>query len=219
MNLYLIRHGRQNSDLCNVNVPLCDAGKKQAELVAKRLKNYQIGMIFSSDLIRAQETAAIINQTLRVPHRIDERLREISFGQLEGLSNSEILQQYGDFIREKNKRDRDIAYPGGECGKDVFKRGKKALDEWTTKARELESYQNIAVVTHGGWIRAMLAGILSNDFSKKLMFAKDLENCSITQIRIEQTDTEDKFYIERVNDFAHLEVDETLLRKNFKKGI
>ncbi len=219
MNIYLIRHGRQNSDLCNVNVPLCEAGKKQAELVADRLKRYQIGMLFSSDLIRAKETAEIINQTLHVPHMIDKRLREISFGKLEGLSDAEIIKQYGEFIEEKNKREKDIAYPGGECGADVFQRGKESIKEWMKSAREQTCYQNIAVVTHGGWIRSILAGVLQGDFAKKLMFAKDLENCSITQLRVEQTTQQDRIYIERVNDFAHLEQDETLLRKNFKKGI
>ena len=38
MRIYLIRHGRQNSPLCNVNVPLSDAGKRQAELLGERLK-------------------------------------------------------------------------------------------------------------------------------------------------------------------------------------
>ena len=36
MRIYLIRHGRQNSPLCNVNVPLSDAGKRQAELLGER---------------------------------------------------------------------------------------------------------------------------------------------------------------------------------------
>ena len=35
MRIYLIRHGRQNSPLCNVNVPLSDAGKRQAELLGE----------------------------------------------------------------------------------------------------------------------------------------------------------------------------------------
>ena len=42
MRIYLIRHGRQNSPLCNVNVPLSDAGKRQAELLGERLKKESI---------------------------------------------------------------------------------------------------------------------------------------------------------------------------------
>ena len=53
MRSYLIRHGRQNSPLCNVNVPLSDAGRRQAELLGERLKKESIDAVWSSDLIRA----------------------------------------------------------------------------------------------------------------------------------------------------------------------
>ena len=59
MIFYLIRHGRQNSSDCNVNVPLADAGIKQAELLGKRLRNYSIDAVYCSDLIRAKQTAEI----------------------------------------------------------------------------------------------------------------------------------------------------------------
>ena len=67
MRIYLIRHGRQNSPLCNVNVPLSDAGRRQAELLGKRLKKESIDAVWSSDLIRARETADIINEKIRAP--------------------------------------------------------------------------------------------------------------------------------------------------------
>ena len=51
MRIYLIRHGRQNSPLCNVNVPLSDAGRRQAELLGKRLKKEAIDAVWASDLI------------------------------------------------------------------------------------------------------------------------------------------------------------------------
>ena len=57
MIFYLIRHGRQNSSDCNVNVPLADAGIKQAKLLGKRLRNYSIDAVYCSDLIRAKQTA------------------------------------------------------------------------------------------------------------------------------------------------------------------
>ena len=48
MRIYLIRHGRQNSPLCNVNVPLSDAGRRQAELLGERLKKESISFCRSS---------------------------------------------------------------------------------------------------------------------------------------------------------------------------
>ena len=45
MNIYLIRHGRQNSKLCNVDVELSPEGREQADLVGKRLKKRQTLLI------------------------------------------------------------------------------------------------------------------------------------------------------------------------------
>ena len=73
MNIYLIRHGRQNSRLCNVDVELSKEGREQADLLGKRLEKYDIDAVYSSQLIRAKETADIINSHLNKPRFIDER--------------------------------------------------------------------------------------------------------------------------------------------------
>ena len=116
MKIYLIRHGRQNSDLCNVDVPLCKEGIIQAELTADRLKKYDIDALYSSNLIRAVETAEIINRQLKVSHTIDERLKEIDFGGLTGLSGVEIIEQYGEFVKEREAATSDVAFPAGKDG-------------------------------------------------------------------------------------------------------
>lgn len=218
MKIYLIRHGRQNSDLCNVDVPLCKEGIIQAELTADRLKKYDIDALYSSNLIRAVETAEIINRQLKVSHTIDERLKEIDFGGLTGLSGVEIIEQYGEFVKEREATTSDVAFPAGkdgiqgENGDMVYLRAKNAIDDIIKS-----EYNNVAIVTHGGLIRASLAGILGIDMAKKLMFAKDLENCSITQINYYESSR--RFTVERINDYAHLENNEELLRKHFKRSL
>ena len=87
MKIYLIRHGRQNSRLCNVDVDLAEEGKQQARLVAERIKNWNIEKIYCSDLKRAMETAAIINETLNVNIVVESQLREIDFGEMTGHSD------------------------------------------------------------------------------------------------------------------------------------
>ena len=57
MRILLIRHGRQNSPLCNVDVPLSEAGRAQAALLGERLKHEGIDAVWSSGLCRAVETA------------------------------------------------------------------------------------------------------------------------------------------------------------------
>ena len=65
IRLYMLRHGRQNSALCNVNVPLSEEGIRQAELAGERLSKYGIDAVYSSELIRAVETAEIINRNIK----------------------------------------------------------------------------------------------------------------------------------------------------------
>lgn len=48
--IYLIRHGRQSSKLCNVDVSLDDAGREQAGLVADRLASYGLEALYASGL-------------------------------------------------------------------------------------------------------------------------------------------------------------------------
>lgn len=62
-DIFLIRHGRQCSKLCNVDVSLDESGRKQAKLAGKRLISYQLEKLYCSQLIRAKETARI-NWTL-----------------------------------------------------------------------------------------------------------------------------------------------------------
>ena len=62
--VFLIRHGRQSSKLCNVDVSLDEAGRRQARLLADRLSGFGIEKLYSSGLKRAVETAAIISEKL-----------------------------------------------------------------------------------------------------------------------------------------------------------
>ncbi len=208
MNIYLIRHGRQNSTLCNVNAGLGEEGYQQADLLGKRLRSYEIDALYSSHLIRAVQTAEVINLYIRKAHNIRENIAEISFGNLEGNTNEYIQEHFADFKAEQMELKEDIPYPGGECGRDVFKRAMVTMEEIIQSGKS-----NIAVVTHGGVIRALLAGLLGLDMSKKLLFGASLENSSITELKYDEK--YERFYLQRFNDFGHLEAAAELLRYNW----
>ena len=216
INIYLIRHGRQESSLCNVNAPLSKEGKKQSQLCGKRLKNFNIDRLYSSKLVRAMQTAEIINRYIKVPYEAYKELDEIDFGELTGLTDQEIKNRFSDFSEERKKRTSDLRFPKGENGEDVYKRVYPVLMKIISDA-ERNQDANIAIVTHGGVIRSIMAGILGTGFEKKLVFAKDLENTSITKLSFL---LEDKmFYIETLNDYCHIEKKQELLRKSFKRSI
>ena len=214
MNIYLIRHGRQNSTLCNVDVELSKEGREQADLLGKRLaeNDYGIEAVYSSQLIRAKETADIINSHLNKKRVIDERWQEANFGGMTGLENSVIKEKYQDFLSKRVLMEEDLPYPdGGENCEMVFNRVMEALKDLTK-----ESYINVCVVTHGGVLRALLTGIMGADYCKWLTYGRQIENSSITHIMYDEKMK--TFHIERFNDFAHLEGKDYLMRKHFGTG-
>lgn len=236
MILYLIRHGRQNSTDCNVNVPLSPEGRKQAQLLGERMKIYPIDVLYSSDLIRAEETARIAFEqrgNLVQQLQIRSGLAEVDFGSLTGKPDSEVKAFYREYYREQlelfeegriqkgNALDEvnefvgdffvpteEIWYPEGESGPSVLNRMMPVIQEWIDSGKKY-----IAVVTHGGVIRILLTALFGGDFAKRLMFGTSLENCSITQLHYDEK--KQGFYLDRFNDYAHLEREPSLLRNQF----
>lgn len=210
MELYLIRHGRQSSRLCNVNTDLSPEGRRQAALLGRRLADWGIDALYSSHLIRAVQTAGEINRFLGLPHQICPEFGEISFGEMEGLSDEEISVRFREFKKRQAAMTEDISYPGGECAADVIRRVGPVLEMLTQSGHE-----RIAVVTHGGVIRIMTAWYLGMPLEKWRLLGKDLENTGITQLKWDESYK--RFTLERFNDYAHLEECPRLLRKNWKE--
>ena len=211
MKLYLRRHGRQSSKLCNVNVDLCEEGFRQAALVGERLFPANIQAVYSSDLLRAVQTAQAANLYWNVEHVISPELREISFGEMEGKSDSEIARLYSEFQARQAAMEEDIPYPGGECAADVIRRAEPVFCEMTKSG-----YERIAVVTHGGVIRAMTAHYLGIPLKRWRILGKSLENCSITELSWDEK--AGRFTVERFNDYAHLEPYPELLRAGWAEA-
>lgn len=177
MNIYLIRHGRQNSKLCNIDVDLSEEGRRQSALVGERLASIGMEAVYSSHLIRAVETAREANRYWNAKHIIRQELREISFGDMEGMADEEIAEKYGDFQKEQARLEQDLPYPGGECAGDVMKRAIPVLEEIAASG-----YQNVAVVTHGGVIRSVTSALLHMEPKYYRLLGNSLENCSITEV-------------------------------------
>lgn len=239
MFIYLIRHGRQCSSDCNVNVSLAEAGVRQAELLGERMKRYPIDALYSSNLIRARETAKLAfadNPALLDTLQIRSSLAEIDFGTLTGQPDPVVKKYYAEyyakqkllfsqeaFAKWEGTAFKEVApfagrfllpseemwYPDGENGKMVLERIMPVLQEWLEG-----SAQHVAVVTHGGVIRVLLCALFGGDFCRRLQFAASLENCSITQLYYDEE--KNAFFLERFNDYAHIEAEPSLLRSSRK---
>lgn len=210
--IFLIRHGRQSSKLCNVDVSLDEAGRKQAELLADRLSGYGIEKLYCSNLKRAIETADAIGKVLQMePEQIPD-FREIDFGALTGKEDAVIAEEFKEFRKERASQTSDLSYPEGENGADVIQR---VLPHWKRICEEPQ--RRTAIVSHGGVIRSLCAYFTETDLKNKLKYAIDLENTSITQINFDEE--KELFYLERFNDFAHLETHPELLRNSWKPSL
>lgn len=208
MKLYLIRHGRQCSRLCNVNVDLSEEGYRQAAILGERLKHAGIDAVYSSDLLRAVQTAETANQYWKAPHVVREGLREISFGEMEGMCDEDIAVKFAAFKKEQETMAADLPYPGGECAGDVIRRAMPVFREMAESG-----YERIAVVTHGGVIRSMIAAFLDMEPAKYRLLGNSLENCSITEVVYHPENG--RFTVERFNDYSHLEPYPELLRSSW----
>lgn len=146
--IYLVRHGQTDWNIAkktqgHTDIPLNDFGKKEAERVSERFSSIPISKIISSDLIRAKETAEIINVRTKCPLIVDKRLREINYGILEGVERNKLPSNIWDiFNNEPNKLN-------AEPMTRVYSRIKSFFDE-------LEEQKNILIVTHGGALRMIM---------------------------------------------------------------
>lgn len=210
--IFLIRHGRQSSKKCNVDAGLDEQGRRQAELLADRLTYYKIEKLYCSGLKRAEETADIIGNILGLRPESITDLREIDFGTMTGKDDDVILREYKEFRRERAMQTSDLAYPGGENGADVIRRVMPHIERICRMPE-----QRVAIVTHGGVIRALCAHLTETPVKNKLKFAIDLENTAITQFCFDEE--RDLFYLERFNDFSHLEKYPELLRGSWKSSL
>ena len=179
--LLLIRHGETNWNKMGrfqgtIDIELTEEGKNQAILLSKRLKN-KFDYIYTSPLKRARETAEILTDSSNKDLNIVENMKEINFGSWEGLTIKEIREKYNDEFNKWKIDAQEGKIVGGEFSlKNASIRGTKCILDIVNKHRG----QTIAVVAHGGIIKASLIGLFDWDMT---MYHKTvLGNTSITEI-------------------------------------
>jgi probable phosphoglycerate mutase len=199
MKIHLLRHGQTvtqpnyNADLKVPDPELDETGIRQADVLGQRLQSYSIEAIYSSDLVRAKQTASIVNRYACTDILYKPQLREIDMGDvpLKGW------EAYPEYYAEWLKHEADLPYPNGEAGQNVKQRAWEVIDEILSGRR-----QAVAVVTHGGVIMILLSACLGMSLEKRFRFYP-VANCSISTLMFDET--RQSLRVERVNDIAHFE--------------
>ena len=162
--LYLIRHGAtplttEDRFSGAANVFLSEEGRAQAERLARRLADDDIGAVYASPLDRTMDTARIIAQPHGLTPIAQEGLREISHGHWEGMTRKEVEEKFQDEYMSWESDPFTFAPDGGESGISVLARALPVIREIVITHKD----KNIAVVSHKATIRLILSSLLGFD--------------------------------------------------------
>jgi alpha-ribazole phosphatase len=157
MKLLLVRHGQTDWNLAGrfqgqSDTRLNRTGQRQAAAVSQVLRLEAIQAVYASDLQRARETARCIAAGLRLTVQLEPRLREMAFGQWEGLTYAEIQQRQPEALVAWQKAPQRRAPPHGETLAQVADRVRQALKKMVKAHTE----ETIVLVAHGGPLRILL---------------------------------------------------------------
>jgi uncharacterized phosphatase len=197
---YFIRHGETEWNaagrLCGrTDVPLSDAGRRQAKLLAARLQPIPFAALYSSPARRALETASILGQATGLEAAPDPRLVELSYGAWEGKTYEESKRANPEIYRAWELNPASVAPPQGESGEQLIERLKPFLVEVAKR----HPTGNVAVVCHRTLCRLLachVMGVPLCEYRKRI----PMENAALN---IFET-TGGKWQVVALNDTSHL---------------
>jgi len=198
-DLFLIRHGetewnRKLRYQGQTDIDLNETGFNQARLLSESLENQKITRIYTSDLKRAANTASIIAKPHDLKLNKEKKLREISFGEWEGMNYEEITKEYPKLFKKWRNDPVSVSPPEGE----TFSEFQERVIYIINRIKDLHTGERVAIVSHGGTIRVYLAHILSMPLieNKKL----SIHNTSLSHIKI----YDNRAVIKTLNSMCHL---------------
>ena len=169
--ILLVRHGETDWNLQrrvqgHSDTPLNDTGRAQATVLADELATESIDAVYSSDLMRAHETARIVADARGLDVTAIPELRERHFGTWEGLTDVEIFSRFPEAT--------EGPWGDGETKDMMETRVTDALH----RIAEAHPGGQVLVVTHGGPVRVVLARCGVNGVGR-------IENCHVTRIEVD----------------------------------
>lgn len=181
----LVRHtepepGARGRCYGRLDVDLSDGGRRHADALGTALASFGVEALFSSPQRRALETARFIGARLDLEPTEHAGLAEIDFGEFEGRTYEEIAASEPALYRAWMDTPTAVRFPGGESFSDLRARVLAALAE----IRAAHSGSVVALVAHGGVIRAVLATALALPDEEIFGLPQDYGGVSIVDFSI-----------------------------------
>lgn len=202
--LLLIRHGQTDWNAAgrwqgHTDIPLNEKGLAQAEALARRLHDWPIKAIYTSDLQRASATAQAISQTTGASVITDVAWRERFAGDLEGHTWEEIRTQMPEIWAVLRQGSGEA--PTGETYSELRQRVAAAYQSILDQHPD----EMIAIVSHGGTLHNFISYILGMSPHQSVPFSLR-GNTGLSIVQVE----EHRAYVLLLNDTSHLEKEEAL---------
>ena len=166
MRLYLVRHGETLWNLESrfqgwSDIPLSHKGEAQAAEIREKLKNVNFDAVYSSSLVRARRTAEIVVEGRGMEVTPIENFKEHGIGELDGLKEHEIKEQYPGALEQLRDDPANFRVPGGETLQEVQDRGWPEL----LKLAEKHEGETILLVAHHSMNKSLILKMLGAPLS------------------------------------------------------
>ena len=184
MYIYLIRHGETIWNAAGKaqgtrNVPLSDRGIQQAGALADRLSGEKrLSALFCSNLRRAYQTAADLGNKLGLVPEKEKTLREVCFGDWEGLTIRQIEEKYPGQLALRNT-DFDFSPPGGESIRSARERVHRFFA--LLQGKHFKEESQVVIVAHAFSARLLLLELM--DFPLEFLWSFRLDNAGISLLQ------------------------------------
>lgn len=195
----LVRHGQTEWNRVErfrgqVDIPLNETGKAQAQKVAARLAGDKIDVLYASPLSRTMQTAEPIAAGHQLEIQKHDTLMDIDIGALEGLTVEEAKQSFPEVIDKWMNAPGHVKFPKGESIKTVANRLQALLEELSTRHPD----QTVALVSHRVMCHILVCLVLGLDLDAMWSIRQD--NACIN--RFEKT--ERGYVLTLLNETGHL---------------
>ena len=197
--IILIRHGEtewnsQKRMQGHSNSDLSSVGQAQIQALGQWMKNVPFDLIYSSDSLRAKQTAEAITQFSGHELQFDQRLREKNLGVFEGFTSEEARERHPEVFRLFKTAGSKYVIDEGESTQQLQDRALEIVNEIRIKHPE----ERVLLVTHGGFIRVVMKHSLGLSLETPTRFL--IRNTGVFRL-----EWEDKWLVSQMGGVSHLE--------------